>query len=137
MHGSSTQLDSEENSGDDMDTGSSDGEGQNDKPVEEGVPDATNPLLVDRLCWEHEPNGVPECWRDSTGRRPHKPGVVWPASFSREPTAKKTILRLDYFIIMFPNMIDEICDWTSKNLEGKEVTQHEFLKFLGLTGEQD
>ncbi len=43
---------------------------------------------------------------------------------------KRTIL--DYFLVMFPDLIDEICEWTSLKITGDQVSPHELLKFFGL-----
>ena len=80
------------------------------------IPDAKNPLKVNDLCWTAEPAGVTDCYRELNYNNEHSPRVMWPANMHIDPIMHHTLL--DYFMVMFPDMVEDICTWTSRKLVG-------------------
>ncbi len=55
----------------------------------------------------------------------------WPQSIKRDSDKIHTLL--NYFLVMFPSIIPEICTWTCVNLDTEEpLTQVKLVKFIGL-----
>ena len=129
--GSPSDTDSDMSiSDDDMDMPDqhdSDSESEDEAP---GIPDAENPLKVNDLCWTAEPAGVTDCYRELNYNNEHSPRVMWPANMRIDPIMHRTLL--DYFMVMFPDIVEDICTWTSRKLLGDALTPHEFIKFIGI-----
>lgn len=98
-------------------------------PAVPGAPVQNDPLLVDGVKWTPQPDGVTGCYRARDGVASKNPHIKWPRGLRKDPALSKNLI--DYFYVMFPDMIESICMWTSKNLK-KPVTPHELVKFFGI-----
>ena len=95
-----------------------------------GIPDATNPLRVDDLCWIEETDGVTTDERASKFPQPFGGRIIWPRELRHDGLSKKS--KLNYFLLNFPKPITDFCTWTSQKMPNNPLTKYKFIKFMGI-----
>ena len=91
-----------------------------------------NSLQPGGLCWIPEPEGIGLCAREiSNTSGKYLPKLRWPR---RQDGLDLEHTSFDFWMLLFPNMLDNIVKWTNLNLpsRNKPVNKHEVVKFFGM-----
>ena len=90
------------------------------------------PLNPGGLTWIFECNGIALCAREcSQTSWKFQPKLNWPRKHNIH---NKTLKPLDYWLLLFPDMLDCVVKWTNASMgEGTARTsKHEIVKFFGI-----
>ena len=102
--------------------------GEEEEEIEPSDPQ--NPLHAHGLVWTEKPYGVTEDYRAAKHPARYDGSIIWPRTLHHEGV--KNERKLDYFLLMFPQELQDFCDWTSAKIPGNPLTKHEFIKFFGV-----
>ena len=84
------------------------------------------------LVWTPEPDGITLCPRE-TSQQAGSFGakLKWPRNASGLDHTK---VPMDYWLLMFPNILDDIVNWTNSSMPNRaaRTSRHEVVKFFGI-----
>ena len=84
------------------------------------------------LVWMPEPDGIELCARECSGNgSEYMPRLKWPRNNTGLDLERTPI---DYWLFMFPTMLDDIVRWTNLALPARAAatTKYEIVKFFGI-----